>query len=246
MPCEGPDARIPAGMQVRRHTIHEQHGLVWLYRGDAAKPFPEIPWFDEIHAGAPGCAASSFSWPVNFARSVETNFDIHHTPFVHGATLPGLGTHVEPFSCETVGERIYTSGELRKAGASQGIAFRVEFQMPSITFFEFGKLSFVVADCAIDDDHTWRYAVYQQRILNVPGLARIGAWLALQVDWKWIQLKQDLRMVETFTPKLPAEGFDRLVRADAGIAAYRKLRRKLLAEAGVAATPSDDALRRVS
>ena len=38
MPCEGPDAKIPAGMQVRRHEICEEHGLVWMYHGAAAKP----------------------------------------------------------------------------------------------------------------------------------------------------------------------------------------------------------------
>jgi phenylpropionate dioxygenase-like ring-hydroxylating dioxygenase large terminal subunit len=247
MPCEGRDAKIPAGMQVRRHPVHEEHGLLWMYQGaGAAKPFPRIPWFEELHEGAPGCAAGSFSWPVNFVRSVETNFDIHHTPFVHGNILPGIGTRLDPYTCEVDGERIYTAGELRKEGTAKSVAFRVEFQMPSVTFFEFGKLAFLVADCAIDDDHTWRYAVYQQRYLRIPGLAYLGAWLSLQLDWKWIQAKQDLRMAETFTPKLPEDGLDRLVHADAGTAAYRKLRRKLLAEAEQTPAPDDAALRRVS
>jgi phenylpropionate dioxygenase-like ring-hydroxylating dioxygenase large terminal subunit len=247
MPCEGPDAKIPAGMRAQPYPVREAHGLIWLFWGESSQPLPEIPWFDEAGEHRRGGSSASFTWPVNFARSVETNFDIHHTPFVHGRTLPGIGSRLDPYTVETEGNHIITAGQLRKEDADRGIAFRVEFKVPSITYFEFGKLAFLVADCPVDEDNTWRYAIYYQDYVTLPGLRWIVSWLSLQLDWKWIQLRQDLRMVETFQPKLPQDHLDRLVRADAGTAAYRKLRRKLIDAAQQGDHESGDpALRRVS
>lgn len=246
MPCEGRQAKIPAGMRADTYPVREAHGLIWLFWGDSRQSMPEIPWFDAV-VPRRGGSSGSFSWPINYVRSVETNFDIHHTPFVHGNTLPGIGTRLDPYRVEVVGDHIVSWGQLRKEDADEGIAFRVEFKAPSVTYFEFGKLSFLVADCPIDDDNTWRYAIYFQDYVTIPGLHRLGSWLSLQVDWKWIQLKQDLRMVETFQPKLPEDHLDRLVHADAGTAAYRKLRRRLLANAAQEDRKSGDpSLRRVS
>lgn len=246
MPCEGPDAKIPAGMRAHTQTVREAHGLIWLFWGEASGALPEIPWFDEFAGSPRGTAAAAISWPINYVRSVETNFDIHHTRFVHGNVLPGLGTRVDPYHVEVEGNEIKTWGELRKEGAAQGIPFTVQFKAPSVTWLTFGKLSFVVADCPVDDTSTWRYAVYRQDYVKLPGIATLLSWLSMQGDWRLIQLRQDLRMVETFTPELPEEHRDRLVHADAGTAAYRKLRRKLIAEAGGSVAEGDAPLRRVS
>lgn len=245
MPCEGREAKIPAGMRAATRNVREAHGLVWMFWGEAGESLPEIPWFDEIDLDHPGAAGASFSWPINFQRSVETNFDAHHTPFVHGATIPGVGARLEPYHVETVGTQISTRGTLRDEDKQTGWDFRIDFKAPCVTYLEFGRLRFAVADCPVDDDSTWRYAVYDQSYVTVPVLRRFVSWLALQLDWKLIQNRQDLKMGETLTPKLPEEHFDRLVHADAGLAAYRKLYRKLVADAQPASA-SDAELRRVS
>jgi phenylpropionate dioxygenase-like ring-hydroxylating dioxygenase large terminal subunit len=243
MPCEGPDAKIPAGMQAAAFPVREQHGVVWMFRGDPAAA-GEIPWFDQVVTEHAGTASAAIDWPINFVRSVETNFDIHHTPFVHGNSLPGLGSRLDPYEVEVDGNHIVTTGRLRKEG-SEGVAFRVEFRAPCVTYIEFGKLAFVVADCPVDEDSTWRFASYRQDYVRVPGLQWFGSWLSMQLDWKLIQMRQDLRMIETLTPELPQDGLDRLVRADAGTAAFRRLHKRLLAEAG--AEPGEDvSLRQVS
>jgi len=244
MPCEGEGARIPAGMQVPTLVADEARGAVWVFRGDTQATRPEIPWFDELDVGCRGVASGSFDWPMNYVRSIETNFDIHHTPFVHGSAIPGLGKRVDPYHVEVEGTHIRTWGELRHEDRESGISFRIEFKPPSVTLLEFGSLLFAVADCPIDERNTWRYAVYLQSTVRAPGLHRIGSWLALQLDLRLIQNRQDVKMIETMDPQLPyTEGQgDRLVRSDAGIAAYLKLRRKLIADAKA----SDAALRQVS
>jgi phenylpropionate dioxygenase-like ring-hydroxylating dioxygenase large terminal subunit len=230
MPCEGRDARIPEGMAVPTYPLREAHGLVWLFWGGGREAQPEIPWFDEFRE-LRGAARLSVEWPVNYVRGLEANFDVHHFPFVHRFTIPGTGERVDPYQVETEGTRIRTRGVLRHDGAAEGWPFRIEFAAPSVTLLEFGKLRFVVADCPVDERRTWRHAVYDQRYVTWPGLRWLVSWLSMQVDWRLFQLRQDLRVAETQDPPLPDLHVDRLVRADAGTAAYLKLRRQLLAEA---------------
>ena len=45
---------------------------------------------------------------------VETNLDIHHTPFVHKWSVPGLGAVLKNFTARLEGNRIYTKGQLCK------------------------------------------------------------------------------------------------------------------------------------
>jgi phenylpropionate dioxygenase-like ring-hydroxylating dioxygenase large terminal subunit len=236
MPCEGAGAHIPAGLRVEPFATREDHGLVWLFWGDPALAPPEVPWFDEFAGGVAGAASGSFDWPLNYVRTIESNFDVHHFRFVHGSVMPGVGTVVDPYEVEVAGGWIKTRGELRREGRSQGIRFRVEFKLPSVSLLEFGSLVFLVADCPIDEQNTWRFARYRQSYVSLPGLGWLVSWLSLQLDWRLFQARQDLKVARTQRPRLPDQQIDHLVRADGGTAAYLKLRRKLLREARGGAT----------
>ncbi|MCZ6782172.1 MAG: aromatic ring-hydroxylating dioxygenase subunit alpha [Proteobacteria bacterium] len=238
MPCEGRDAKIPAGMRAHVYQTREAHGLVWLFWSEAFEgALPEIPWFEAAADERRGGGGSAVHWPQNYVRTLETNFDIHHLPFVHKALVLGAGARIDPYQVEVEGNHIRTWGTLRREDRETGIDFRVEFKAPSITLLELSpRLLFVVADCPIDEQNTWRYARYYQDYVTVPGLHGLLSWFALQLDWKLFQVRQDLRVVGTQEPRLPDQERDRLVRADGGTAAYLKLRRKLLAEAGQAPT----------
>ncbi len=230
MPSEGVEAKIPSGMTVPGYRVQEAHGLLWVYWGEQAEALSEIPWFEEVRDRRGG-ASTSRSWPINFVRTVESNFDLHHTPFVHGSVLPGLGTRLDPYHVEVKGCHIETWGELRKPGAIKGLPFRMEFKMPCVTLIQLTrKVVFVVADCPIDEHSTWRWARYYVDTVPVPGIRQALSWLLLQVDWAILQFPQDLKVMETQEPKLPDLHVDRFVSADAGTAAYLKLRRKLWAE----------------
>ena len=230
MPCEGNDAKIPPGLRADALPVEERYGLIWLFWGGAEER-PEIPWFDFVGERRRGSADGTIDWPQNYVRTLESNFDLHHTPWLHGSIVP-VGTRLEPFEVETHGDRISARGQLRRPGKPVGMPFRLEFAAPSVTFVELTRaVYFVVADCPIDEQNTWRFVRYFQDYLSIPGLDRLLAWLALQLEWRVVQFRQDLPMVATQEPRLPDRNEDHLVRADAGVAAYLKLRRKLLAQA---------------
>ena len=42
MPCEGADAKIPAGMRAHTLTVRERHGLVWQFWGEATDALPDV------------------------------------------------------------------------------------------------------------------------------------------------------------------------------------------------------------
>ncbi len=228
MPCEGPDARIPAGLRATPRTVREAYGLVWLFWGEAGEALPEIPWFEEFGERHRGTASCSIVWPLNYVRTVESNFDIHHTPWLHGSITP-VGTRVDPFDVETHGTRIRCRGELRREGREKGMPFRIEFEAPSLTMLALTpRLRLLVADCPVDEQNTWRYVRYYSDYLS--GLDRLISWLAILLEQRIVQFRQDLPMAATQEPRLPDAHEDHLVRADAGTAAYLKLRRKLLSQ----------------
>jgi nitrite reductase/ring-hydroxylating ferredoxin subunit len=231
MPCEGPDARIPSSLRATTLPVEERYGLVWLFFGAEHAPRPEIPWFDECGERRRGTWDSSHVWPLNYVRTLESNFDMHHTPFLHRSIFP-VGARLDSYHVEVEGSCIRTRGELRREGKSSGFAFRLDFKAPSVTFLGLSeKLYAIVADCPIDEQNTWRFLRYYQDYTRIPGLAEGLSWFATQVEWRLAQFLQDLPMVRTQEPRLPGHDLDHLVRADAGTAAYLKLRRKLLAEA---------------
>lgn len=237
MPCEGRDAPIPKTMRAETWLAREAHDLVWVFLGEAreGEALPDIPWFDEVGDDWRGASSWSIDWPLNYVRTLETNFDLHHFPFAHRSISFGTGARLDPYLVEVEGTHIKTWGRLRREEQSpdDGVAFRVELKAPSVTLLAMGdKLRGVVADCPIDEHNTWRYAKYRQDWLRLPLVGNLVAWLFLWAEFAYVQ-KQDLRMVETFDPKLPDLVHDHLVRADLGTAAYLKLRQRLLREAGV-------------
>ena len=249
IPCEGRNAKIPPGLAAPPYITKERHGLIWLFwhpeapRITAPTPLPVVPWFDEFADGDPTTASSTIDWPVNHVRSIEANFDVHHFPFVHGSTFPGLGHLVDPFEVRTEGDRIHTHGELKREGRSKGFKFRIDFAAPSLTLLEFSGICFVIADCPVDERSTRRMVAYRQKWLRLPWIGKFLSWSLMMVDWKILQNRQDIRVALGQEPALPDQAIEHLVHADAGTAAYRKLRHRLLRESGIdvgrTATPPD-------
>lgn len=152
MPCEGEDARIPAGLRAHTLPVEERYGLVWLFWGHADER-PEIPWFDFIGERRRGTAEAAIEWPLNYVRTLESNFDLHHTPWLHGSIVP-VGTRLDPFEVETNGTRISARGELRRPGKRSGMPFRVEFVAPSVTYIELTKRVYLVNAAARSTSRT--------------------------------------------------------------------------------------------
>ncbi|MCH9682402.1 MAG: aromatic ring-hydroxylating dioxygenase subunit alpha [Deltaproteobacteria bacterium] len=239
MPCEGHDAHIPHGLEVDVFPVREAHGLVWLWWGAApatgnVDALPPVPWFPELPTHTRYAAGSSMEWPTHYVRAIESNFDLHHGPFVHGNIFSRKATRVDPIEATVEGERIHLQAVLRPDDGEPGrsFGFRAQFVAPSLTLLHLtDRLVLVVADCPIDETTTWRYARYYNEIVKIPGLGKLLAWLVVRFEWDYVQRRQDLPIVRTMTPRVPVAGSDKLVRADVGTARYLQLRRRLLAEA---------------
>jgi len=230
MPCEGATARIPGGLQVQVYPLREEHEILWLWWGEERAQLPRVPWFDEFGDEA-GAATGSFDWPCNYVRSIETNFDFHHLPFVHRRVVKS-GHRLDPYHVEVDKDHIKTQGTLRHENEPSGIDFRIEFKAPSVSLITLSaKALGLSADCPIDEANTWRCVRVQQRYTSIPGVRLALSWLALQAEWKLFQNREDLKIIEKVEPRLPHEGKDHLVRADAGTAAFLNLHRRLLDEA---------------
>jgi nitrite reductase/ring-hydroxylating ferredoxin subunit len=240
MPCEGPGARIPAGMEVPAFPVREAHGLIWLWWGATPEALglselPPLPWLAAIPEG-PDVARSEmeYTWPASIHRTIEANFDAHHAPVIHSFGVPKLGrlTQVSSAHCQVEGEEIHlhvtTSDPL---DASATFPVRMSTHLPGVSMIELGELyKICTVDTPIDDQQTWRCLIHVRP--NV-GLGPLGDLLMRgfqRLDYWVTQRAQDLPAVRSQLLPVPGVFRDKLVRADSGIAKYIHLRRKLLRE----------------
>jgi phenylpropionate dioxygenase-like ring-hydroxylating dioxygenase large terminal subunit len=227
LPCEGPDARIPRALDTRPVPTRDEHGLIWLWHGAVRDSLPPVAFFAELEDRR-ATAETSYTLPYHYTRMIETNLDIHHTPFVHGSVFP-VGERVEPFDAKIEGDHVRTWGTLRREGKSGGFDFRAECLLPGLGLVALGN-SFRIAIAAtpIDADHTWLWFRYHYR-RPLLGLGSMLAWLAVQSELRIVQ-KQDWRIFSQMLPGTIDDVPYRFVHADLGIALYRKRRAELLAE----------------
>ena len=230
MPCEGAEARVSEALHLRPRVVREAQGLVWLWFGEARDRYPEIAYFEEAHGDLSCTSQASYVLPYHYSRMVETNLDIHHTAFVHGAFVP-VGARVDPFEASIEGDRIRTSGELRKPGKSKGVAFRADALLPCLGLIQLtAKVHIFLASTPVDDDHTWLWFRYQQDYTRLPVLRRLLSWLIVRSEL-WLVQPQDWRIFAGMAGGTIDDVTHRYVRADQGIGLYRKRRRELLAAA---------------
>ncbi|MDJ0785280.1 MAG: aromatic ring-hydroxylating dioxygenase subunit alpha [Myxococcota bacterium] len=226
MPCEGREARIPAAMSTRSLPARERYGLVWLWWGEAARATEEIPFFENL-ADPRGTADAARILPYHYSRMVETNLDIHHTPFVHGSVVP-VGEEVADFEAHQEGDRILTSGVLKKPGKKTGMPFRDDFLLPCLNSIELTpRVRILVAATPVDDDHTWVWFRYHTEVTPFAWVRWVLSWLAIQSELRVVQ-QQDWRIFRAMQPGTLDDVPHHYVKADKGIALYRRLRRDLL------------------
>jgi phenylpropionate dioxygenase-like ring-hydroxylating dioxygenase large terminal subunit len=234
MPCAGLEARVPRALDLQPLAVREGHGLVWLWWGAPRTEYPPLPYFGELDPDLRGTAQASYVLPYHYTRMIETNLDIHHTPFVHGSLFP-VGARVEPFEAHVDGDRIETRGELRREGAATGMPFRDVLLLPCLNLIELTeKLRLVVSSTPVDEGHTWVWFRYHHDYTRLPGLRKLLAWIAVQAELRFVQ-PQDWRIFASLPPGTIDDVPYRFVHADQGIALYRKRRAELLAAAAPAA-----------
>lgn len=239
MPCDGPGARIPAAMRALSFPARVAHGLVWIWWGAERESLPAIPWIDEVPSDDVSSSDTSYVWPVPAFRAVQSSFDFHHAPVLHGkrslrfTPVPRL-TQLDDVACEAEGESIDFRGVLRDPGAPRRpgettLPCHVTFRMPGLAYLRIGSFGrFAIFDTPIDGGTTWRFYRNISPIGRAFGLGKVVAWVQQLVDLRLgTQFAEDLAMV--VTQAHPGEGFsDIYAKADRGMASYDRLRHKLL------------------
>ena len=229
IPCNPPGTRIARGMRAPALPVREARGLVWLWWGEATRVGDELPWFDELPDSLRGSWDTHYELPYHYTRMVETNFDLHHFPFVHRSISPGIGPIVDPFHAELDGDRIRTEGWMRRAdqAAGEGWHFRADGLVPNLNLLTLGeRLKLFVASTPVDDDHTWIFARYYSAYARP--VDWLVAWFAIASEILLVQRFQDWPVFATLPPGSIDDVDYRFVQADHGIALYRRRRAELL------------------
>lgn len=231
MPSEGPDAKIPRAMNVTPYTVREEHGLVFMWWGDAQETYPPIPYYEDTDER--GTSQASYILPYHYSRMVETSLDFHHTPFVHGNVFP-VGTRMVGFDAHSEGDRIYSSGTLvreKKAarGETEGAAFRADLILPNLGMVEISpRLKIVICATPVDEESSWLWFRYYQSYVGNALLGKLITWLSVESELRIVQ-KQDWRVFAGMTPGTVDDFPYAFVHSDKAIALYRKLRAERLA-----------------
>ncbi len=239
VPCQGKDWRAPASMKVPTYTVREEHGLIWLWWGDAREDYPPLPWLPRFPDEPARTSSGTLEWDIPLPLVLESAIDFHHVAFAHRRVMPGVGTLVDPFEVEREGDVIRSRGVIRKDdgqpydGAS-GFPLELDVHFPGVIAGRFSpRITLFAAICPIDHDNTWMVFRYHMRL---PVLAKLAAWLMVWAELKLVQ-PDDMRMGRSAlacgrSPD-PALSGCRAVPADANILQWYKLyRRRLAAQRG--------------
>lgn len=233
MPSEGPDATIPRALNLEPATVREGHGLVFMWWGDSQENYPPLPYFDDLNDRG-GATETSYILPYHYSRMVETNLDLHHTPFVHGNVFP-VGSRMMNFDAHIDGDRISSTGTLVRekdalAGRTEGATFRADMIFPNLGMVELSpNLRIALCSTPVDDEHTWMWFRYCQSYVGSAWLGKLITWLAVQSELRVVQ-KQDWRVFAGMTPGTIDDFPYAFVHSDKAIALYRKHRAQRLAK----------------
>ncbi len=187
VPCEGGGFRIPDSLTAAAYPIVEAHGFIWLWWGAPREHYPPVFWPDDMPSKPSSRTASgSLDWDVSLPLTIESNLDIHHTPFAHRRVLPGLGTRLDPYEAQLDGDTIMSSGTLRRDDGrawdgKSGLTFSLQCRFPAVVVGRFGATRFVAASAPIDATHTATLFRYFVDVPVIGGLlARLGVWSELR------------------------------------------------------------------
>ncbi len=230
MPCEGADAVPRHAFTLEPGVVREAHGLLWCWWGAKRDGYPPVPWFDDVATESRRSWEGSYELPYHYTRMVETNLDIHHTPFVHRTSVPGVGTRMADFQARIDGDRIFTCGQLEHEGRARGMRFRDDLILPNLSMIELtDKLRLLACATPVNDQRSWVWFRYYQDYTDLPGLRKLLAWFAVFSELAVVQ-RQDWRIFRGMRPGTVDQVPYHFVEADHGIALYRKRRRELLSE----------------
>ena len=238
IPALGRDAEIPPGLAVATFPVREEHGLVWLWWGQAPRA-AELPWFAQLD-GSWRYHTLICDWPVHYTRAIENQLDVAHLAFVHRSTIGAGGrSRVDGPHVDANRQRIRVWATNRRdegaaaptpeqlAVAAVGTEPSLEFRFPGLWLLNIGpRFKNVIAFAPINE-HQTRYYLRSYRLGGNARLMRpVDSLMSLANRFI---LNQDRRVVVTQTPlESGAAREDRLMGFDRAIIQFRRLHQQLL------------------
>jgi len=207
----------PSPWRLHPLVLREHRGLVWWWHGED-EPGP-LPWGDDLQerldASSPTQLDITDTFEVPWLRIMENLTDIHHLPFVHRWTVPVPSAEVTAYTAERRGDDLIVRGSLGDLEAS------MHLRGPCFGILDFGVAAFAVCVTPIDEEHTWLFARYGQRVIQLPLLRPVATWLLGTFDYRLLQRFQDLPTWQSQRLPDPADiGRYRLFAADEGVRLY--------------------------
>lgn len=242
VPALGMDNPIPKSLKVRTYRTYEDHGLIWIWWGEA-EPTPPVPrWFDIDHSFSFGSFREH--WPVHYSRMIENQLDVMHLSFVHSNTI-GRGQRVVVdgplvrLQDGTINVWVYNR---KDDGTPPRRAEDLpEPQRPPFLIFNFPNLwqnrisedvRITAAFVPVDESNSLVILRFYQRFMRAPLLRDFINWTG-NIANRYI-LSQDRRVVLRQRPiktELKKMG-EKLLPGDRAILTYRQHRHHLKEKAG--------------
>lgn len=223
-PCDGPQARIRSDLHLEALPLQEAHGLLWLWYGDG-QPDEHVPMFEGYDTAYPQGVWAELCWDVSLSRVVEGMLDMHHVPFAHAGVVRSKATMLDPYTVEQDGDLIITKGTMRSPEGGRGYDLELHALFPALVRVMLPpKVDVLVALCPLDDKRTWIGMRYQQHLINLPLLGSLWTRFLAWTELRFVQPDDELMLLESW-PEHGDSRVNHLVRADAGIATWHKLKR---------------------
>jgi phenylpropionate dioxygenase-like ring-hydroxylating dioxygenase large terminal subunit len=239
IPANGKNAPVPERYRVNSYAVREEHGLIWLWWGDARQDLPEIPFFSDLREGW-SYATRVDNWAVHYSRAIENQLDVVHLPFVHRTTI-GRGNqslvHGPVVSIDGQMLRFYVDNEVddgkkvpKKPAEITGYESLPElrFIFPNVwQNIISDKVRVFVAFVPVDESHTVMYVRFYQRFMPLPLIARLINYVGIK--YSMVIVRQDKQVVESQIPdKSQLRMDEKLIQGDRPIVEYRKRRQELI------------------
>jgi phenylpropionate dioxygenase-like ring-hydroxylating dioxygenase large terminal subunit len=244
IPSLGKNGVVPKAMRVNSYPVHEAHGWVWMYWGEAPEGLQPPAWFD-MADGSFSVSGFKEHWPVHYSRMVENQLDMAHLPFVHYNTI-GSGGRMVVDGPQVRWEQENVLNVWVYNRRDDGTPARRADDLPEPTRAPFLVLNFpnlwenrisedlriLAAFVPVDENNSVIYIKNYQRFVRAPILRNIFDFI--QVLGSIYILHQDKRVVLRQIPtrtELKKMG-EKLVPGDGAILAFRKRRHELKVQNG--------------
>ncbi|MFL1905510.1 aromatic ring-hydroxylating dioxygenase subunit alpha [Streptomyces tauricus] len=259
VPALGANARIPQSLQLKTYPVREQHGLVWLWWGEAREQLPEIELPHELVGNPRPHETISWTRPVHYTRYIESLLEFYHVTFVHRdhwtnnidytfmyGTARNLwmdGRERYLAANKIVNHEVVVDGttirstfdQCEEANPANSSHFNLIYQAPGLTHVKTGLLEITTWLTPIDDENTlaiMRLYEYPQLRTMVP-IKPLRPWVlrASLLMEKLVQDPQDVGIMLRQEPKVSERGVNKFIAVDEMNAKFLQMRDRLKAEA---------------